>query len=378
MAKEDNKNKKKKEAKKNIEKKETAKKVEKNMKEEKVKTEVVKKSKKNDDKMLAFLDFFEKYRYIVYGALGGILVTVLIVILIWPDRIAKLKDGTEPVVKIKGLTVTADVLYEDLKDSSSIDSLLNMIDNKILEKKYPSDDDMEDEIKSQVDNYYNMYKQYYNMDKETFLSSNGFKKESDFFDFLRLQHRRTKYYDDYVKSQITDKEINSFYEDKVYGDINTKHILVAAKEDASDEEKKKAKKLAEEIISKLDNGATFDEVKEEYKDSITYEELGYKSYNANLEAAYLEEMQKLSNDSYSKTPVKTSYGYHIVYRIDQKEKPKLKDVKDEIIESIAKNKKEADPKQFYVVLDKMRNDAGLKFSDTVMEAKYKDYLSKNK
>ena len=131
MAKEDNKNKKKKEAKKNIEKKETAKKVEKNMKEEKVKTEVVKKPKKNDDKMLAFLDFFEKYRYIVYGALGGILVTVLIVILIWPDRIAKLKDGTEPVVKIKGLTVTADVLYEDLKDSSSIDSLLNMIDNKI-------------------------------------------------------------------------------------------------------------------------------------------------------------------------------------------------------------------------------------------------------
>ncbi len=373
MAKEDNKNKKKKMEKKSIEKKE-----DKNIKVEKVKTEVVNKKNNNDDKMLKFLDFFEKYRYIFYGALGGILVTVLIVILIWPDRIAKLKDGTEPVVKIKGYTLTADTLYEDLKDNSSIDSVLDIIDNKILEKKYPSTDEMEDEVKEQAENYYNMYKQYYNMDKETLLSSNGFKKESEFLDFLRLQNRRNKYYDEYVKSQITDKEIEKFYEDKVYGDINTKHILVAANSDASDEDKKAAKKLAEEIISKLDKGATFDEVKEEYKDDITYEELGYKSYNANLESAYLEEMQKLSNESYSKTPVQTSYGYHIVYRIDQKKKPKLKDVKEEIIESIAKSKKEENSNLFYTTLDKMRTDSGLKFSDTVMESKYKDYLAKYK
>ena len=31
----------------------------------------------------------------------------------------------------------------------------------------------------------------------------------------------------------------------------------------------------------------------DYKDKITYEELGYKSYNASLESAYMEEMEKL-------------------------------------------------------------------------------------
>ena len=94
--------------------------------------------------------------------------------------------------------------------------------------------------------------------------------------------------------------------------------------------------LAKEIISKLNEGKSFDEVKEEYKDKITYEELGYKSYNASLESAYMNEMESLSNESYSKTPVKTSYGYHIVYRIDQKEKPSLEDVKEEVTETTTK------------------------------------------
>lgn len=41
----------------------------------------------------------------------------------------------------------------------------------------------------------------------------------------------------------------------------------------------------------------------------------------------MEAMQKLENNSYTKEPVQTSYGYHVIYRIDQKEKPALKDVK---------------------------------------------------
>ena len=119
-------------------------------------------------------------------------------------------------------------------------------------------------------------------------------------------------------------------------------------------------------------------VKEEYKDQITYEELGYKSYNANLESAYMEAMQKLENNSYSKEPVKTSYGYHVIYRIDQKEKPVLEDVKEEIIDSLVSEKKSEDKNISYVALDKMREESGLKFSDTVLEKKYNTYMSQYK
>ncbi len=361
------------------------------VKEEKVVKEVPKKESKkeskkdtkkvnkvNDDKVFKMLEFFDKYRLAIYGAVGGILITVLVVVIIWPDRIATLKDGTQPVAEIDGYTVTANDLYEDMKDVYSISSLLDKIDNKILEEKYPETDEMNDELKQQAESYYSAYKQYYKMDKETFLSNNGFGSEKAFLEYLRLQYRRNKYAEDYIKTLISDKEVEKYYEDKVYGDINTKHILVKVDSSASDEDKKKAEDLAKEIISKLNDGKSFDDVKEEYKDQITYEELGYKSYNANLESAYMEAMQKLENNSYSKEPVKTSYGYHVIYRIDQKEKPALEDVKEEIIDSLVSEKKSKDKNISYVALDKMREESGLKFSDTVLEKKYNTYMSQYK
>lgn len=361
------------------------------VKEEKVVKEVPKKESKkeskkdtkkvnkvNDDKVFKMLEFFDKYRLAIYGAVGGILITVLVVVIIWPDRIATLKDGTQPVAEIDGYTVTANDLYEDMKDVYSISSLLDKIDNKILVEKYPETDEMNDELKQQAESYYSAYKQYYKMDKETFLSNNGFGSEKAFLEYLRLQYRRNKYAEDYIKTLISDKEVEKYYEDKVYGDINTKHILVKVDSSASDEDKKKAEDLAKEIISKLNDGKSFDEVKEEYKDQITYEELGYKSYNANLESAYMEAMQKLENNSYSKEPVKTSYGYHVIYRMDQKEKPALEDVKEEIIDSLVSEKKSEDKNISYVALDKMREESGLKFSDTVLEKKYNTYMSQYK
>ncbi len=57
-----------------------------------------------------------------------------------------------------------------MKDVYSISSLFDKIDNKILEEKYPETDEMNDELKQQAESYYNMYKQYYKMDKETFNS----------------------------------------------------------------------------------------------------------------------------------------------------------------------------------------------------------------
>lgn len=353
-------------------------KVVKNTPKKESKKEEKKVNKVSDDKVFKMLEFFDKYRLAIYGAVGGILITILVVIIIWPDRIATLKDGTQPVAEIDGYTVTADDLYEDMKELYSISSLLDKIDNKILEEKYPETDDMNDELKSQAQNYYTAYEQYYQIDKETFLSNNGFGSEKAFLEYLRLKYRRNTYAKDYIKTLISDKDVEKYYNDNVYGDINTKHILVKVDSSASDEDKKKAEDLAKEIISKLNDGKSFDEVKEEYKDQITYEELGYKSYNANLESAYMDAMQKLDNNSYSKEPVKTSYGYHVIYRIDQKDKPTLDDVKDEIIDSLVSEKQSNDKNISYIALDKMREEAGLKFSDTVLEKKYNTYMSQYK
>lgn len=380
---EEKKNKKNKEVKKEIKEtknqsKNTKSKKEKNIKKEEVKETPKKKVNKDTDKVFKFYEFFDKYHLAIYGALGGILVTVLVVVIIWPDRIATLKDGTQPVATIDGMTLTADELYEDMKDIYSVSSLLDKLDTKILTDKYPDTDEMDDEVTSQAENYYKAYEQYYKMSKEDFLKQNGFNTEKKFLEYLKLNNRRTKYVKEYTENEVTDKEIDKYYEDKVYGDINTKHMLVKVDSSASDDDKKEAEKLAKEIISKLDEGKTFDEVKEKYKDKITYEELGYKSYNAALEEAYKNEMKNLKDGEYSKEPIKTSYGYHIVYRIDQKEKPALEDIKDQIKEEIADEKISNDKNLYYVALDKMRENANLKFEDTVLKDKYDNYMSQYK
>ena len=135
--------------------------------------------------------------------------------------------------------------------------------------------------------------------------------------------------------------------------------------------------MAEEIIKKLNKGTSWEDVIKEYKDNITTEELGYQAFNSNFEEAYLKEMKALKVGTYSKTPVKTSYGYHIVYKIDEKEKPKLEDVKDAIIEELAIEKKNKDTSLESKALKDMREKYGLAFSDTTYEDKYNEYLKSN-
>ncbi len=352
-------------------------KISKNTENEKIllKDEKTKKTKYNTrSKASKFFDTINSNRKTIYGFTAGILLTILVVIIIWPDRIATLKDGTQPVATFNDKTITADDLYNDMKNYYSVSLLLDGVDRELLTDIYPSNKEMEDEVKNNADYYLQSYESYYGYTEEQFLSRNGFKNREEFLDYLRLDYRRNKYFEDYTKGLIKDEEIEKYYNDSVYGDISTRHILVSATSSSTDEEKEKALNLAKEIINKLNEGKTFDEVKDEYADSITYEDLGYRSFDANLEENYKKEMQNLKNGEYSKTPIETSYGYHIVYRVDQKDKPTLDDVKDSIINVLVKEKQSADTNLYYKALINLRKEANLEFIDTVMAKKYDDYI----
>ena len=347
----------------------------------KVKPEKKEKIKKFDaDKFNEKFAKVDAYRLpIILFIVGFLLATLIFRCIFWPDRIATLKDGSQPVAKLKNKTITADDLYTEMKEYYSVNVLLNTIDDIILSKKYPSDNETEEKIKSTAEYYYSTYEQNYGYTKETFLSQYGFSTEKDFLNNLRLDYRKNKYYDDYVLNLITDNEIQKYYDEEVFGDVDSKHILVSIAKDGeeglSDEE---AKKLAKEIIEKLDKGTKWDDVVKEYKDKTINEDLGYNAFNAELESAYLKECKNLKVGEYSKTPVLTSYGYHIVYKKDQKDKPKLKDVKDDVKDVLAKQKKDADTNLYYKALIHMRDDAGLKFTDTKLGDEYTKYMSQYK
>ena len=365
------------------------KKVGKNVKEEKkeavtkkvetVKPEKVKiKKEKNNEKLVTLFKKVDDKRFgIILFVVGFLIATLLFRCILWPDRIATLKDGTQPIATLNEKTITADDLYENMKSYYSVNVLLNEIDDIILSKKYKETDEMNEEIKSTAEYYYSMYEKQAGYTKEQFLSEYGFASEDSFLDNLRLDYRRNKYYEEYVLSLITDKEVEKYYKDDVFGDVDSKHILVSVakddKEGLSDEE---AKKLANEIIKKLDSGTSWDDVVKEYKDQITSEDLGYNAFNASLESAYLKECKDLKVGTYSKSPVLTSYGYHIVYKKAQKDKPELDSVKDDVKDILAKEKKENDTNLYYKALIKLRADSKLEFNDTKLKDEYKSYVNK--
>ena len=342
-----------------------------------------KKEKKKFDtaKFDAFLKKIDDNRWpIILFIVGFLLATLIFRCIFWPDRIATLKDGTQPIATLKGKTITADDLYTDMKKYYSVNVFLNKVDDKKKKKKYPTNDEMTNEIKSTAENYYTAYEKNYNMTKEAFLSQYGFSSEQDFLDNLMLDYRKNKYYEDYAISLVTDNEIEKYYDKEVFGDVDSKHILVSIKGDddedgLSDEE---AKKLAKEIIAELDKGTSWDDVVKKYKDQIITEDLGYNAFNASLESAYLKECKDLKVNTYSKSPVLTSYGYHIVYKKAQKDKPKLKDVKDDIIDILAKEKKDSDSNLYYKALINMRTEAELEFTDTKLKDEYQKYTNQYK
>ena len=349
--------------------------VEKDKKKEK--KEKVKKERNNENIINSLKKIDDNRKAIILFVVGFLIATLLFRCLLWPDRIATLKDGTQPVATLGKKKITADDLYTSMKSHYSVNIFLDDVDNMILTEKYPDSDEIKKEIDNTAEYYYSAYEKNYGYTKEQFLEQYGFATEEDFLKTLKLDYRRNKYYDEYVEATITDNEIQKYYDNEVFGDVDSKHILVAIDEEngLNDEE---AKKLAKEIIKKLDSGTSWDDVVKEYDDKITHEELGYNAFNASLEKTYLEECKNLKVGTYSKTPVLTSYGYHIVYKIDQKEKAKLKDVKDDIIELLAKEKKNDDQDLYYKALINLRKEAKLEFVDTKLGDEYKTYMNKYK
>lgn len=355
-------------------------KVEKIAKEKKKKINT---SKNNSSKLTEIAVLFEKNHVAIYSFIAGLLITTLVAFIIWPDRIATLKDGTQPVVKVNKKTYTANNLYEDMKSYYSVSLLLDKIDNDLLTKMYPENDKMTSEVKSNAEYYFNTYKQYYNYTQEQFLEKNGFSSYDAFLDYLRLDYRRNKYLEDYIKKNLSEDEIKKYYDENVFGDINTQHILVEVKSDSDKDNSKKlsdadAKKLAEEIITKLNDGTSWEQIQKDYKDKVTYEDLSYQSWDASLEESFMTALKKMDNNSYSEEPVKTSYGYHVIHRLDQKKKPTLKKSKDKIISNLISDKKSADSNLLYKSLISLRKEKNINFSDTDMKAKYESYCKKYK
>ena len=278
--------------------------------------------------------------------------------------------GNEIIATVKGGSIKKNDIYNEMQKVFSVNYALDVVDNEILKNKYKLTDDQKKEVEEEADYYISTYETYYGYTEEEFLSENGFESKEDFINYLTLNYKRDLYYVDYLKTKIEQDKIQTYYDENVYGEINTKHILVEVTDDVTDEQ---AKAIAKEIIAKLDSGKSFDEVAEEYKDKVTYEDLEYNGFNSGLVTEYIEASKVLENGTYSKEPVKTEYGYHVIYKIDQKDKPSLEEATNDIVKILGEDLEAEDSYIKYKALIKMREDSKLKFKDSKYKEEYKEY-----
>ena len=306
-----------------------------------------------------------------------LLIGLASVLLITGCGTASLKDGKQVVAKLDGKTITAESLYDELKKQGGAITLTNMIDEYIVNKEIKTDDDAKSYAESQMKTYKESYKSY-GMDFNEALSNAGYKNEDAFKESLIVEYKKKQATENYVKENISDEEINEYYDNKVYGDIEAKHILISSnkKDKMSDEEKEKAekeaKKKAEDIIKKLDKGDDFEKLAKDNSDDEGTKEKGGKltvTYGSVVDE-FWNGVNELKDGEYSKKPVKSEYGYHVIYRIKQKDKPKLNKVKDDIIDKIVKEKTEKDSTLQTKALVELRKKYKLKISDDSLNKAY--------
>ncbi|MGM9879114.1 MAG: peptidylprolyl isomerase [Bacilli bacterium] len=309
-------------------------------------------------------------------------ISALMVGIVGCGAIPTLKNGEQLVASLDEGGVSADSLYTKLKDKYGAQEFIDLLDTEILSNKYKETDEEKEYLNDQVKDLKSSAEEN-DISYDELLSYYGFESDKDVKEYFRLSYRRDKAVNEYVQKDLKDSEIEKYYEDEVYGDIKVKHILIApdTTDDMSSEEKEKAekeaKKEAENIIKKLEDGEDFDKLAKKYSDDSSNAkkggDLGWIS-TGDMVDEFDAAAFKLKKGKYTTSPVKTTYGYHIIYKVDEKDKPKLDEVRDDIIETLVKDKLNEEPTLYYDTLESIRKDAGLKFEDKELKTAYNKYM----
>ena len=296
----------------------------------------------------------------------------------------EVKNGSKVAVKVKEGKYTATEYYERIKEDN-ISILIDMIDKDLLSKKYKSDDKEKEEIDKQIE----QIKSYYGGNETTYKSIIkqyfGVESEDELREKLSLEYKRKKAVEKYIEENLKDSEIKKYYDEEISGEIKASHILVTVdvKENASEEEKEdaenKAKKKAEKIIKELNEGKKFSSLAKKYSNDNSNAskggDLGYFDLNDMVEE-FSNAVKELKKDEYTKEPVKTEYGYHIILKTGEKDKPKLKEVKDDIKDTLCEQKLNADSSLYYESLIKVREKKKISWNDDTLKKAYNDYMDK--
>lgn len=254
------------------------------------------------------------------------------------------------VAKTNENEYTAEQLYNELVNAYGLSNGVSLVDTKILEKKFSVDEkaikELIDEFKVQLGtNYYAFMAQY------------GLNNDEQIYDYFKLSQLQDAAFA--AEYPITDDQIQAAY-DAYQTKLKARHILV------EDEE------TAKEIITKLDETedkeATFKELAAEYGTDGTKSNGGdLGAFEEGQMVAEFEEATKaLEVNTYTKEPVQTKFGYHVIYRYDD---PRSFDEMKEELEQELRSEAYTQLR-LETILIKYRSEVNFQFEDELLQKRY--------
>ncbi len=167
------------------------------------------------------------------------------------------------------------------------------------------------------------------------------------------------------KTVISDAEAKKYYDEhpnlfKQPEKIRARHILIKVSQNATKEEKEKARKKIEDIRKKLKKGEDFSKLAREYSEGPSGKNGGDLGYFTKGQM-----VQPFEQAAFSLKPgqvsdiVETRYGYHLIKLVDRKPATTVafKDVKDQLEEYLKQEKVQKEVQQH---VEALRKQASIK------------------
>ena len=310
-------------------------------------------------------------------------------------KIPTLKNGDEAIVTFEnGEKISVDDFYTQIKDSFGLQTLINMVDTYVLETEFK---DYVEEAHEQADSYIDAFIETYGGENEfleVLQQQTGYQSIDAYREYMYVSLLQSHATEEYAKLQITDEDIEEYYNEKAIGDMEIAHILVTpnvdddASDDEIDEAEEKAKDTIKEIISKLDEAKKnkedieekFSELAKEYSEDestkddggnlgkINYGDLS-DSYDELIDAA-----TKLEDGEYSTEVITTELGYHVILKIKAYEKDTLENLTDEIRETLGKEYMNNNSDAMIKALQYYRKEYGMEIVDSEINKQYSNYI----
>ena len=199
----------------------------------------------------------------------------------------------------------------------------------------------------------------------------------------------------YVKNNITEEELQDYYDNDVYPDMTISHILITpdVTDDMSDEEKEEAENTAKEEIENIidelneakDNGedieSTFAKLAKEYSedddtkdDGGNLGEINIGSLDSNYDEL-IKAANSLKDGEYSTEVITTELGYHVILKTKTGEKASYDDSVDTMKDAITEDKLNSDQSLMVDAIRYYRDLYELDIVDSELDNQYSIYMN---